>query len=214
MTTEQQIDRALSYFTDEEHVTSYELLEGRGHVLISAPHAVLQTRNGSIKCAERFTGMLCRLLHERTQRPVIYKSRHLYDDANHDPISDYRDAMCRYIKQHAIRCVLDLHQLSPERPMELCICTGKGKNLLGHAEMVEMMKHAFQEEGIRSITTDDPYDASNPHTVSSTVVHRCGVPCVQLDLNTRLLMTGYDDYCFMNVLHALESAATQMDAAL
>ena len=39
MTTEQQIDRALAYFTDEDHSCSYELLNGTGGVLISAPHA-------------------------------------------------------------------------------------------------------------------------------------------------------------------------------
>ena len=41
MTTEQQIDRALAYFTDEDHSCSYELLNGTGGVLISAPHAML-----------------------------------------------------------------------------------------------------------------------------------------------------------------------------
>ncbi len=100
MTAEQQIDHALAYFTDEEHLRSFELLDGVGQVLISAPHAMLQTRNGCVKCAERFTGMLCRLMHERINCPVIYKTRHLRDDANHDPVSDYRDALCRYVNTH------------------------------------------------------------------------------------------------------------------
>lgn len=47
MTIEQRIDQALAYFTDEEHLTSYELLPGAGNVMLSAPHAVLQTRAAS-----------------------------------------------------------------------------------------------------------------------------------------------------------------------
>jgi len=203
VTTEQQIDRALAYFTDEEHYCSYELLEGAGGAMISAPHATLQTRNGSIKCAERFTGMLCKLMHERIDCPVIYKTRHLRDDANHDPVSDYRDALCRYVKQRDIRLVLDLHQVKPERKVDVCIGTGFGRNLLGHTELVEQIADALRGRGIKNIAVDVPYAAINPNTVSATVASRCRVPAVQLEINTRLLMNGYDDYCFLRVLDAL-----------
>lgn len=203
MTLEQQIDQALSYFTGHEHPHSFELLPGVGKVLISAPHAVLQTRGGSSKCAERFTGMLCLLLHERLNCPVIYKSRHLSDDANHDRRSDYRDALCSYVQQQSIQYVLDLHQLSPERPMELCLCTGKGRNLLGQEDLAASIQRCFRAHGICKSTIDDPFDASSPYTVSSTVASLCGIPAIQLELNTRLLMDGYPEYCFSRVLCAL-----------
>lgn len=203
MTLEQQIDHALAYFTDHEHPHSFELLPGVGKVLISAPHAVLQTRDGSSKCAERFTGMLCLLLHERLDCPVIYKSRHLCDDANHDRRSDYRDALCSHVRQQSIQYVLDLHQLSPERPMELCLCTGKGRNLLGQEGLVASIQHCFGAHGICKSTIDDPFDASSPYTVSSTVAKHCGIPAIQLELNTRLLMGGYSEYCFSRVLCSL-----------
>ncbi|MDD3213947.1 MAG: N-formylglutamate amidohydrolase [Eubacteriales bacterium] len=203
MTTEQQIDRALAYFTDEEHLCSYELLDGTGGILISAPHAMLQTRNGSVKSAERFTGMLCRLMHERIGCPVIYKTRHLRDDANHDPVSDYRDALCRYVKQHDIRLVLDLHQMKPERKTDVCVGTGHGRNLMGHSEIANAVVDVFHNRGLKTITIDDPFPATGPNTVSATVAARCRVPAIQLELNTRLLMNGYDDYCFVGVLDAL-----------
>jgi hypothetical protein len=203
LTTEQQIDRALAYFTDEDHYCSFELLDGAGGVLISAPHAMLQTRNGSIKCAERFTGMLCRLMHERIGCPVIYKTRHLRDDANHDPVSDYRDALCRYVKQHDIRLVLDLHQMKPERKIDVCVGTGFGRNLPGRPELTDKVVESFRDCGIRNITVDEPYAATGPNTVSATVAARCRIPAVQLEISTRLLMNGYDDYCFLRVLDTL-----------
>ncbi len=203
MTTEQQIDRALAYFTDEEHLCSYELLDGTGNMLISAPHAMLQTRNGSIKSAERFTGMLCRMMHDRIGCPVIYKTRHLRDDANHDPVSDYRDALCRYVKQHNTGFVLDLHQMKPERDTDVCIGTGYGRNLMGKTDLTGIVLDAFRERGVKRISVDDPFPAIGPNTVSATVASRCHVPAIQLELNTRLLMNGYDDYCFVRVLDAL-----------
>lgn len=203
MTAEQQIDRALAYFTDEEHFCSFELLSGKGGVMLSAPHAMLQTRNGSIKCAERFTGMLCRLMHERIGCPVIYKTRHLRDDANFDPVSDYRDALCRYIKAHNVRLVIDLHQMKPERPTDVCIGTGHGRNLLGDTALVPEFKQLFHRLGVKHISVDEPFAASEPNSVCATVASRCNVPAVQLELNTRLLMSGYDESCFLRVLDAL-----------
>ncbi len=212
VTAEQQIDRALAYFTDEEHPCSFELLQGKGEVLISAPHAMLQTRNGSIKCAERYTGMLCRLMHERIGCPVIYKTRHLRDDANHDPVSDYRDALCRYVKAHGVRLVVDLHQMKPERAVDVCIGTGRGRNLLGRVDLIDTFRRCFQQLHIRHISVDEPFAATEANTVSATVAARCGVPAVQLELNTRLLMSGYEETCFQAVLDALCELVSSLSA--
>jgi len=211
VTTEQQIDQALAYFTDEDHLCSYELLDGVGKTLISAPHAMLQTRNGSIKCAERFTGMLCRMMHDRIHSPVIYKTRHLRDDANHDPVSDYRDALCRYVKQHNIQYVIDLHQLKPERKTDICIGTGRGRNLIGQKELTTLFIDAFRRAGVKHIAVDEPFDATGPNTVSATVAARCRIPAIQVEINTRLLMSGYEDYCFLRILDALCELTERLD---
>ncbi len=213
MTIEQRIDRALAYFTDEEHTGSFEVKQGKGKVLLSAPHATLQTREGAIKCAERYTGMLCLLLHEDLQCPVIYKTRHFLDDANHDPVSDYRDAVCRYIEQHHIQYFFDLHQLSPQRPMQLCISTGKGKNLMGQEALVPIIETLFQNHGIAPITVDDPFDGGSPHTVSSTVASHCQIPATQLEISTRLLMSGYPETNFPNVMETLSQLIAQLNRA-
>ena len=203
MTAEQQIDRALAYFTDQEHHCSFELLEGKGSVMLSAPHAMLQTRNGSIKCAERYTGMLCRLLHERIGCPVIYKTRHLRDDANFDPVSDYRDALCRYVQAHDVKLVIDLHQMKPERRVDVCIGTGRGHNLLGENGLTKEFTDCFRALGIRNIAVDDPFDARGANTVCATVAGRCHVPAVQVEINTRLMMCGYDESCFLRLLDGM-----------
>ncbi len=203
MTLEARIQQALAYFTEVEHSASFALLSGQGPVLLSAPHATLQTRNGVLKCAERYTGMCCLLAHQDTDCPVLFKTRHLGDDANHDPVSPYRTALCQYVRAEGIRLVLDLHQLAPERPMDLCLCTGHGHHLLGQDHLAEGLRQAFLAQGIRHITQDVPFSAARPHTVASTVVRECGIPAIQLEINSRLLMEGDPAYCFPRVLQAL-----------
>jgi hypothetical protein len=207
MTCEQQLDRALAYFTDEDHKASYEILNGTGSVMFSAPHAVLQTRNGTNKAAERYTGILCKLLNEEYKHPVIYKTRHLHDDANYDPISDYRAALCRYVKRSEIRYVIDLHQLSPDREMDICIGTGLGKNIEGHEDLIDIARKIFTSHGIRQITIDEPFAAGGPNTVCSTVANCCEVPAIQFEINSDLLIQGSGKYCLSDVLKSLHEFA-------
>lgn len=211
MTCEQQLDRALAYFTDQDHKASYEILDGAGTVMFSAPHSVLQTRNGSNKAAERYTGILCKLLNETYKIPVIYKTRHLDDDANHDTVSDYRNALCRYVNNHQIRYVIDLHQLKPEREMDICIGTGHGKNINDDQKLINMITKTFQSLGIKHITIDNPFTAENPNTVCATVASNCEVPAIQLELNSKLLMQGSDEYCLNGIMNSLHQIADELN---
>lgn len=201
---------ALRYFSVHNHEASFEILPGQGTVLFSAPHAVLQTRNGQIKSAERYTGMLCRLLHQRYGFPCIYKSRHLNDDANFDAHSPYRIALCELAVQQGYRLVLDLHQLAPHRPMALCIGTGRGKNLGSLLHAPEVVRHHFERHGLAPVMLDEPFAAAKPCTVSATAAAH-GIAALQLELNTRLLLENTPDERFEDVLAALAEAAQQLN---
>jgi len=205
----QDVRDALRYFSVHDHPDSFEFLPGYGSVLFSAPHAVLQTRNGVIKQAERYTGMLCRLLNQRYHLPCIYKSRHLKDDANHDAHSAYRDEVARIIKTCGIRCVLDLHQIAPSRPMALCIGTGHGKHLQQMPQAAETVTNAFLSYALSPVTLDDPFSASAPHTVSASAA-ACGVTALQLEINTALLLENTQTERFESVLAALARSAQEL----
>lgn len=204
---------ALRYFSDPAHPESFVTLPGRGAVLLSAPHAVLQTRNGRLKDAERYTGMLCLLLNRRYGVPCIYKSRHLEDDANHDPRSPYRDEVSRLIREGGVRCVLDLHQLSPGRPMALCIGTGRGAHLSGFAQAPQVVREAFSRRGLSPVTLDDPFSAAAPHTVSAAAAE-AGAAALQLEINSALLMEDSPAERFGDVLAALAEAVEGLGAML
>lgn len=201
---------ALTYFSRTDHPQSFVLLPGSGQVMLSAPHAVLQTRDGNIKQAERYTGMLAMLLNRHMGTACIYKTRNMNDDANYDPHSPYRDALCDYVRQHGVRCVLDLHQLSPLRPMALCIGTGRGANLNGGKEAVICVANAFRRHGVAPVTIDDPFAAAAPVTVSATIA-RLGITALQLELNSALLMENTPTERFGDVLCALSESVSMLE---
>ena len=211
MSCEQQLDRALAFFTDEDHKSSFEILDGTGAVMFSAPHAVLQTRNGENKAAERYTGILCKLLNEDYHYPVIYKTRHLDDDANNDPISDYRNALCRFIINNNIRYLIDLHQLKEDREMDICVGTGRGKNIFGQNQLVDIVRDCFVPNGIKNITIDAPFSAEKPNTVCSTVASCSDIPAIQLEINSKLLIQGSEGYRLSAVIQSLHDLTNRLN---
>ena len=87
------------YFETEKE-NSFELLAGKGKIIVSAPHSVEQTRQGKKKYAEPQTGAIAKLLHDNLGIPVIYKTKNCGDDANFDEASPYKDALVDYIKEN------------------------------------------------------------------------------------------------------------------
>lgn len=173
---------------------SFMVLSGTSCVMVSAPHSVSQWRNEHLKSAEHSTGALALLAHEHLGCPIIFKTANAHDDANFDDESPYRDALAAYIANHDVQLLLDLHQLSCERPMEICVGTGRMNNVAGHPELVDRVVEVFGDHVTGEITIDDPFAASGANTIACSISERCGIPCFQIEINSRLLMDTHADY--------------------
>ncbi len=191
---------------------SFEIKDGESRVMISAPHAVEQLREGRIKYAEPQSGALALLMGKQLGVPVIYKTRNCDDDANYDKQSTYKDALCEYIRKNKISFLLDLHQLASSREMTVNLGTGRYKNV--DKETVGMIAGIFEEQGLIPIGIDDPFGASNPYTVSSYVARHCGIPCLQIEINSRLLIDNIKETekvfeALCQTVRAIETAFSQ-----
>lgn len=181
---------------------SFLIRDGRGSVMFSAPHCVEQWRDGKIKFAEPETGLLAEMLHLQYRCPIIRKQTFCRDDANYDQVCSYKQALARYIKEHDIRCLIDLHQLASSRPEMINIGTGEGVNV-GDARIIEAVKNCFLQNGIASVWVDQPFKASYPHTVSAAMHRICGIDCIQLEINSALLREDEKNEGFARVYRSL-----------
>lgn len=180
---------------------SFILYSGSGRVMISAPHATEQTRNGKIKVAERQTGILAERLHNETGCAVIIKTANINDDANYDMESEYKNALTDYIKKEGMELLIDLHQMSPRRSVMIDLGTGNGKNLTDDG-LLNILVKSFSEFG--ELQVDRPFAGASERTVSSFVRKRCGIQCLQLEINTRLLCPEYREYDLEGIYGALK----------
>lgn len=165
---------------------NHVVLLGEKNILVSAPHAVEQIRNGKIKYAEPETALIALHLNSKGY-PCVIKTRNDNDDANFDEKSDYRDNLIKYCKENNIKFVLDLHQLSDKREMDFCLGTGgnKHKNLLENLKIIDIFKYYFEKNNF-SIKINDPYDADAPNVVS-TVCAKNSIPSVLLEINCKVV---------------------------
>ncbi len=189
-------------FFNQEHSQSFELLEGEGVVIVSAPHSVEQTRNNQIKYAEPQTGVLAKMLHDVLNCPVIYKTRNCGDDANFDENSSYKQALLEYIKNNNIAFLIDLHQLSPTRDVKINIGTGRLKNI-SKFEFINLALKVFSQRNIGLIQIDEPFDATYPFTISSYISSACNISCLQIEMNSGIVRVDTDDSQVEKVFDAL-----------
>lgn len=208
MISEDQILQHYNFF-EIEHTVPHQIIEGVGKVMISAPHCVELTRDGSIKPAEPQAGVLARLLHESTGCPVIYKLNGIDGDPNYNYKSLYKEELIDYIKAHDIRLLIDLHQLAVSREVMIDIGTAKLTNL-SDMEMLNVILGAFSAQNVGVIQIDKPFGGSRDYTIASAVRSNCDIQTVQLEVNSKLLHKEFPEYNFEGVFNALRDIVTKI----
>lgn len=156
--------------------------------MVSAPHCVKQYRNGKFKLPEDLTLSIARYLSECNEAHVIHKTKCVYDDANYDDKSSYRDSLVEYIKRNKVSLLFDLHGLSSKRSQDIIIGTDFSSNCQGYYWVAKVIKSYFSRTMLLNVGIDEVFTASNPNTVSNDIHARTGIPTFQLEINRRVLM--------------------------
>lgn len=201
----------LLYYSSKLGRKSFILKKGEKHVMLSAPHAAEQTRNGRKKYGEYITGVIVNMLHDELGVPIICKEKNCGDDANRDEKCRYKTKLKKYVMKNGIRYLIDFHQMNAERAESVDIGTGKGKNVEKDPEIVRIAENAFASHGIEGVCIDEPFPAVHPYTVSAFISRECGIPCLQIELNTRLVSKRYEGCVFDDVMAALKELIAELE---
>lgn len=189
----------------------YRFLPGSRGVIFSAPHSVVHVRGGRLKAAELDTGTMARLLNSRHGFPVLYKTGDVDDDPNNSSNSPYRDALATYVKETGAVAVVDLHQMVTIYEMLIELGTGRGENICGREGLVRGVVACFVDRGIVPVDVDSLFAASGSNTVSADISHRCGIPCFQVEMNSRLFLPRCAEYAEDETLDALVAMGKMLE---
>ena len=159
----------------------FAVLPGTSKVLISAPHATAQMREGKLKFADAGTGALAVMLHKLVNTTVIYTTHCSPSDPNFYDDNDYKRKLEALIKEAKPSFVFDLHASHWYRPYDVDFGTLNGLSIRGKESWFRRIADFFSQAGYRNFSQDD-FAAVKNQTVTK-FVWKMGVPCLQFEIN-------------------------------
>lgn len=177
--------------------------EGNIPVMVSAPHAINQFREGKVKWADQYTGGIARYLHEATGCHLICASLFNETDPNYDSIGHnaYQDALKKYVEAHNIRFLLDLHGAAKSREYALEMGTAPEQDPIPDVEyeidpslhkykfVADLVKNIFEElfkdssVEQKEVWKNQIFNAGDQNTVTKYISENTKTACVQLEIN-------------------------------
>ena len=141
---------------------------GKSSIMLTAPHAVKHTREGSLLFSETRSALICDYFNKYKDIACCYKTLNLPDDANYDNISDFKNKIVEYVCKNNVKLLLDIHIMSSKSNSNLIIGTNFGHNLVGMVDLLNSLVKSMY--GLyMNIGLDKKYCASLPNTVSRYV---------------------------------------------
>ena len=159
-------------------------------VILSAPHAVSQKREGIIKPADLKTGGIVEFISEEINCFGITRTCNLGDDPNfyNDGVSlKYKQEILRLINKYQIKLLLDIHGCSNKHGFDIEIGTNDFKNVKVR-ECVFIVEKYLATIGIVSV--DRVFKSAKEATVSSYVHAKSGISCIQIEISNEIRMNA------------------------
>ncbi len=171
---------------EETNTINYTFIKGNIPILLSAPHAVKQQRNGKVKVQDSYTGGITEYLCNTCNTYGIIRNHNVLDDPNTDnsgPGFAYKQKILNTIKEYDIKLLLDIHGCSDYHNFDFCIGTNNGENINGRKDILEFLYNKLTTIGKTVI--DECFKANLNENVSRYISHHSTIPCIQLEISTQ-----------------------------
>ena len=193
------------YKEENQSNKSFEIIEGKIPVLISAPHSVRQIRNGKIKGKDMLTGAIVKEITRRTSCWGIYKTRNNNDDASYDiENNNYFEKALQIMKENNVKMFLDIHGAKDNEEFDIDIGTSNKENLNGREDVLKKIIDIFNKNGIQNIGIDQKFKANTMHTLTKKIALNVDIPCMQIEITKK-----YRDLDQINNLEKVLNAITE-----
>ena len=157
-------------------------------ILLSAPHAVKQIRNGEIKAHEFYTGAITTCLAKEVGCACITKQYLIENSQNDDPNTDnaycsYKTAINQFLQEHKIKLFVDIHGLSSKRDSIIDICIDNGKNVNDMDYVSSLQKCLENKFGENKSSIDKYFKAFSKNIMTKWVHSNFGISAIELEIN-------------------------------
>jgi hypothetical protein len=170
----------------------FEFMPGNSKVLVVAPHATSQVRNGNVKRADSGTGSLAITLNKLNNCPLLFTTYLSPSDPNYYDDNAFKDSLKKLLDQLKPVIVIDLHASNPYRPYDVDFGTMNGASFLDRIDLYKLLIKAFYDNGLNNLS-QDRFAADRNQTVTKYVKNK-NIPCLQLEINSTWFPVESSEY--------------------
>lgn len=195
ITTPANVDSLIAYekpFTAHGSVAAppgtnwFEFKRGERNILVTAPHATAQTREGGIKIADGGTGSMAVELNKLCNVHVLYTTYLSPSDPNYYDDNAFKDSLAKILQQLHPVFVIDLHGSDGSRPYDVDFGTLNGISLGNKLQLLDSLIYQLHDCGIMSLSSN--FFSAATHQTDTKFVFSKGIPCIQLEINSNYLI--------------------------
>lgn len=158
--------------------------KGRTPVVFVSAHGVPHWRGSAWKSREPFTASVAWQAAETADASSFVLQAVLAEDANYDRAGYVKAELAAFIERVRPALVIDVHGADVSREFDVAIGSRGGASLLGRPELLETVRGALKERGLRVLVVNQGlFAATFPRTLCAYTSTALGVPALQIELN-------------------------------
>ncbi len=178
----------------------FSMVEGALPVVVSAPHAVSQLREGRVKPSDDFTGALALAVADLVGASSIVASRYDACDPNWDPLERcaYKRALVGMVRECDAVAVLDLHGVPAAAPDAIEVGSADGLTVRAMpgadkfaCRLLQDRLGDYLEKRGKVVGLNAHHAARRPSTVAHAVARECGIAALQIEISTPFRVPCY-----------------------
>lgn len=171
----------------------FTVVKGERPVMVSAPHAVSQMREGRVKPSDDFTGALTLAVAKLSGCSAIVASRYNACDPNWDSYERcaYKQELASFVRKNGIVAVLDIHGVPSASPDAIEVGSADGQSVLalpGADQFAcDFLRDHLAEHVSRrgkTISLNARHAARGQNTVTRAISRECSIAALQLEIST------------------------------
>lgn len=175
MTFKEEIDKLENSKTE----STYLVKKGTVPIILTAAHTMKQRKkDGTIKLNEPFTKAIAKYVSNKTDCSYLIKQKATKIDSNWEELDDFKLLLERFIHEHGVKLLIDIHGASSKREFDVEL--GTLNNLSVRQSTIRNLRNSFFENGIYEIVLNEPFKGGG---ITKYIFGKTEIDVIQIEIN-------------------------------
>lgn len=175
MTFKEEIDKLENSKTE----STYLVKKGTVPIILTAVHTMKQRKkDGTIKLNEPFTKAIAKYVSNKTDCSYLIKQKATKIDSNWEELDDFKLLLERFIHEHGVELLIDIHGASSKREFDVEL--GTLNNLSVRQSTIRNLRNSFFEYGIYEVVLNEPFKGGG---ITKYIFGKTEIDVIQIEIN-------------------------------